>query len=88
MSGEYVLHVLPVHRLICMLVLLLLYTCINKVCTGQDMVRTIFLQCQGKIRAVYFELGKIKILKKGRKNCNRNTTDLLALKAGKAIGSL
>ena len=85
MSGEYVLHVLPVHRLICMLVLL--YTCINKVSTGQDMVRTIFLQCQGKIRAVYFELGKIKILKKVRKNCNRNTTDLLALKAGKAIGS-
>ena len=52
------------------------------------MVRTIFLQCQGKIRAVYFELGKVKILKKVRKNCNRNTTDLLALKAGKAIGSL
>ena len=44
------------------------------------------IQCQGKIREVYFESGKIDILKKSQgKLKNINTVDSLALKTGRNI---
>ena len=44
------------------------------------------IQCQGKVREVYFESGKIYVLKKRQgKLKNINPVDLLALKSGTNI---